>query len=124
MVQWIPKSDNTKLARDYPGQYTAGHRDWELRVVMARFRITSVWLALFVSGAVLSGCVVIERNINAWEGHQIDELIEAWGEPTSITALGPDYIAYSWADTDDNCQQTFTARGDKIIGVSDTGCSS
>jgi hypothetical protein len=91
---------------------------------MARYRIIGFWLAVFASMALFSGCVVIERNITAWEGHPIDELIESWGEPASSTQLGQDYVAYSWVSDEGNCEQTFTARDGKIIGVSDTGCSS
>ena len=91
---------------------------------MAKYRISGIWVAVALSAVIFSGCVVIERNINAWEGHPIDELIDSWGEPTSSTALGQDFIAYSWVSEDGNCEQTFTARDGKIIGVSDTGCSS
>lgn len=72
---------------------------------------------------VLAGCGVVYRNASAWEGHTIGQLIESWGEPDSQIALGLDRRAYTWRGEDNLCEHTFTAQNDKIIGVSDTGCS-
>ena len=84
-------------------------------------------LAAAVSSAlavvVLAGCGAVYRNASAWEGHTVGQLIESWGEPDSRIVLGQDRKAYTWIGEDDLCEHTFTTQNDKIIGVSDTGCS-
>lgn len=63
------------------------------------------------------------RQADAWEGQNIEQLIESWGEADSELDLGQDRRAYTWLSEDDDCEHTFTIQNDKIVGVSDTGCS-
>ena len=81
------------------------------------------YLAIIFSMFLVSGCTIPKPGLDAWEGHSIDELIKAWGEPASRTRLGENYEAYTWVDETDTCKRTFTVRDDKIIGLSDDNCS-
>lgn len=87
------------------------------------FRILETGLVSALAAFVLIGCGVITRNVDAWEGHTIDQLIESWGAPDSQTNLGQDFGAYMWIGEDGVCEHTFTVQDDTIIGVSDTDCS-
>jgi hypothetical protein len=87
-------------------------------------KILQLGAVIVLAVCVLSGCGALYRQAKAWKGHPIDQLIESWGEPDSQTDLGQGLRAYTWVGEDDACEHTFTTRNDKIIGVSDTGCSS
>jgi len=73
-------------------------------------------------GTVNSGLAAITPEMDAWHGHSFDELVKSWGEPSSQLELGENLVAYTWNSGDNDCQQTFTVRADRIVGSSDTGC--
>ena len=62
------------------------------------------------------------KNFSAWEGHQLSELIDSWGQPTSIEPLGLEYEANSWMDAATGCQRTFTSSKGIVISYSENGC--
>jgi hypothetical protein len=53
-------------------------------------------LALALSAALALSCVSISKQMSAWEGRHIDELIEEWGEPARTEELDDGYTAYTW----------------------------
>jgi hypothetical protein len=95
--------------------------DWLASRTLRLKRITRRIFGLTI--VLLSGCSALTPGLDSWEGHSIDELVASWGEPDSMTALGPAYTAYTWISEDGACEQSFTTSEEKIIGVSDTGCS-
>lgn len=58
----------------------------------------------------------------AWEGHEIEELIQSWGTPAITHPLGNDYVAYTWVESDGACERTFTAAEGRIVAYSEYGC--
>lgn len=69
-----------------------------------------------------AGIAALQPGMEAWHGHRFDELVEAWGEPSSQLQLGNDLVAYMWQSAGTECQRTFTVRDGKIVGSSDTDC--
>jgi hypothetical protein len=69
-----------------------------------------------------NGLASLKPGMDAWHGHSFDELVDSWGEPSSQLELGEDLVAYTWSRQDSECQQTFTVRGDRVVGSSDTDC--
>lgn len=92
-------------------------------MIVGKSKTWQIVLTYALTGFVLHGCGVVYRQANAWEGHDIEQLIESWGEADSQLDLGQELRAYTWLSESDDCEHTFTTQNDKIIGVSDTGCS-
>jgi hypothetical protein len=80
-------------------------------------------LIVVTASGIISGCSALTPGLESWQGHTADQLIASWGQPDSSVDLGIDMIAYSWLSQNGDCEQTFTARDNKIIGVSDSGCT-
>ena len=94
-----------------------------LALTVGNFKTWRIGLTYGLTVFVLVGCGVMYRQADAWEGQNIEQLIESWGEADSELDLGREFRAYTWLSEDDDCEHTFTTQDDKIVGVSDTGCS-
>ncbi len=77
---------------------------------------------LLVAVASVSGCSAIRSDYTSWEGHSSEDLLAAWGEPTSIENVGVDYVSYTWADAGGTCERSFAALDGKIVGYSEYNC--
>jgi hypothetical protein len=77
---------------------------------------------VFAAAMSQLACSVVLSDQTSWLGHSTDELIAAWGEPTSVTNLGEDFVSYEWID-DRGCGRTFSALSGTISGYSETDCN-
>lgn len=90
-----------------------------------RTGLGSRWLLSIASAFLLNGCYEIaslQPDNSAWIGHEVSELTASWGQPAKTKVLGTAVKAYTWTSNGGVCEQTFTARDDRIVGYSDYGC--
>jgi len=78
------------------------------------------WKRVSLLAIVWVGCVNVNADMKAWEGHPIGDVIARWGPPAQVLNEGSDHI-YVWSKNKSETAPGFTLTNTTMPGINRAG---